>query len=92
MEYFAVLIDAIRGAYTWVPFGVMMPTTIDTCGKYLFTLFSNIIDDSFAVVNCESAIVVGLAITLLSPIVEEKQDDNATKVINNIVRYMFKDS
>jgi len=31
-------------------------------------------------------VVVGWAITLLSPMVEEKQDDNATKVINNIVR------
>ena len=66
----------------------MMPTTIDAAGKYLFTLFSsNIIDDSFAAVNWEAAVVVvGWAITLLSPIVEEKQDDNATKVISNIVR------
>ena len=64
-----------------------MPTTIDASGKYLFILFSsNIIDDSFEVVSREAAVVVGWAITLLSAIVEEKQDDNATKVINNIVR------
>jgi hypothetical protein len=53
----------------------MMHTTIDASGKYLFTLFSNIIDDSFAVVNWEA---VGWAITLLSIIVEKQQDTDDT--------------
>jgi hypothetical protein len=64
-----------------------MPSTIDESGKYLFTLFSNIIEDCFAVVNWEAA---GWAITLLSTIVK-KQENDATKVINNIARYVFKD-
>ena len=67
-----------------------MPIIIDASGKYFFTLFSNIDEDSFAEVSWDEA-AVGWAITLLSTILET-QEDNRTKVINNIVRYLFKGS